>query len=207
MVTNELNAPFPNRSMSIQSITFHGKIVSNCIRQRISACKDSLHEGCQWTFVYKPCSLKKISPAQNCGFFFLKHFNKPNNTLLRERKIAEIGVPFCISPISFSTSWISFKDEESLAFRHVSISCKSRWVKLVRFLPPWRLGSIVRSLVRHPHKFSIQLLDTLTCFATFSDQPRKKPVWISPPFLSSSSVIDAWKSAESGQYSSNNGKN
>lgn len=68
--------------------------------------------------------------------FFLEYFKPDNMLLLREREIAEIDVTFGMSPNSFSTWWISFKDEDGLAFLHVSISCKSLWVKLVGFTPP-----------------------------------------------------------------------
>ena len=67
---------------------------------------------------------------------FLQYFKPDNMLLLREREIAEIDVPFGMSPNSFSTSWISFKDEDDLAFLYVSISCKSPWVELVGFPPP-----------------------------------------------------------------------
>ena len=117
--------------------------------------------------------------------FFLVYFKPDNMFLLTEREIAEIEVPFGMSPNSFTTSWISLEDEVSLSLFQVSISCKSPWVKILGFPPPCCFGWTVRSVCKGLHTFSTQL------------SSRKFPVFTSPPLLTNSPSINFRKSSKS----------
>ena len=117
--------------------------------------------------------------------FFLVHFKLDCMFLRSEREIAEIEVPFGMSPNSFTTSWISLEDEVSLSLFQVSISCKSPWVKILGFPPPCCFGWRVRSVCKRFHTFSTQL------------SSRKFPVFTSPPLLTNSPSINFRKSSKS----------
>ena len=123
---------YTDRSMAIQSLSVEGQFQTAFVEEfvlvgilRVKVVNKYL---CIGYFLYGK------SRCSNLLIFFLEYF-KPDNMLLRAREIAEIDVSFELSPNSFSTSWISFKDENGLAFLHVSVSCKSPWVKLVGFPP------------------------------------------------------------------------